>query len=283
MSNVDIDDAFRPYRHRWNLIAARRYFDRALVPASAVVRSERVDGSLRWREVTFPADVGVEAVATVVSPSSGRVERGLVLAHGGSDDGRRFFLSEAAALAAQGAVVVLPVTRFRFLDGVDAFAADNRTAVLTQRAALDVLLECGAPPGALSYLGHSAGGALGAILAAVEPRLAGIVIFAFGAGPLARAGLAQGLSLGGGGRENLSVITDWFDAAHFVGVDRRAQLLVQHGRADQTVPMEAGRALFDAAAPPKRWAEYDWDHGLDADPQATRDRAEFVLQLGLSS
>ena len=41
--------------------------------------------------------------------------------------------------------------------------------------------------------------------------------------------------------------------------------------------MQAGRALFDAAAQPKLWAEYDCDHGLDTDPQARRDRAELVM------
>ncbi len=87
--------------------------------------------------------------------------RGVVLAHGGSDDGRRFFLTEAAALAARGAAVILPVTRIRQNDGVDAFAAEVRNAVLTERAALDVLVEAGAPPGALSFLGHSGGGASG--------------------------------------------------------------------------------------------------------------------------
>lgn len=99
------------------------------------------------------------------------------------------------------------------------------------------------------------------------PVVAEGVIFANGAGPLARAALAGGLS---GGREvtqELVAAADWFDLAHFVGADRRAQLLVQHGRADRTAPIEAGRALFAAAAQPKPWAEYDWDHGLDADPK----------------
>jgi len=127
------------------------------------------------------------------------------------------------------------------------------------------------------FLGHSAGGALGGILCAVEPRLARIVIFGYGAGSLARSAMTLALSRSPGVTDDLVAVTDWFDLAHFVGVDRRAQLLVQHGRADQVVPMQAARALFDAAAPPKLWAEYDWDHGLDADPQARKDRAEFVI------
>ena len=103
--------------------------------------------------------------------------------------------------------------------------------------------------------------ALGAILSAVEPRLARIAIFGNGAGSLARSALALDLSRGRVFTEDLAAVTDWFDLAHFVGV----------------VPMEAGRALFEAAAQPKLWAEYDCDHGLDADPQARKARAEFVM------
>ena len=73
-------------------------------------------------------------------------------------------------------------------------------------------------------------------------------------------------------------MTAWFDLGNFVAVHRRAELLVQHGRADDAVPLEAGRALFDAAASPKRWIEYDWDHGLDADPHARSDLAQFVFE-----
>ena len=268
---------FLPYRGRWELPDVRRYFARPPVPLSMSLLAERGDGNLHWREVNFAADSRVEGTATVVLPISATVTRGVVLAHGGSDDGRRSFVSEAAVLAAQGAAVILPVTRIRPDDGVDAFAADVRNAVLTERAALDVLVEAGAPPGALSFLGHSAGGALGAILSAVEPRLARIAIFGNGAGSLARSALARALSRGRVFTGDLAAVTDWFDLAHFVGVDRRAQLLVQHGRADQTVPIEAGRALLEAAAQPRRWAEYDCDHGLDADPQARKDRAEFVM------
>lgn len=67
----------------------------------------------------------------------------MVLAHGGSDDGRRFFVSEAADLACCGAAVILPAVRVRQDSGTDEFATDVRDAVLTERAALDVLI---APP-----------------------------------------------------------------------------------------------------------------------------------------
>jgi hypothetical protein len=282
VDDVSAVEDFLPYRGRWELTDVRRYFARPPVPLAVSLLAERGHGILAWREVNFAAGSGVEGIATVVLPMSKTVTRGVALAHGGSDDGRQFFLSEAAALAAHGAAVILPVTRIRLDCGVDAFATDVRNAVLTERAALDVLAEAGAPPGALSFLGHSAGGAIGAILSAVEPRLARIAIFGNGAGSVARSALALELSRGSVFTEELATVTDWFDLAHFVGVDRRAQLLVQHGRADRTVPVEAGRALFDAAAQPKLWAEYDCDHGLDADPQARKDRAEFVMNMSSS-
>ena len=277
MGDEPAADSFLPYRGLWDLAEVRRFFAKPPVPLSLSMLADRTDGDLRWREVTFAAGAGVEAIATVVLPVSKTVTWGVVLAHGGSDDGRRFFLSEAAALAAEGVAVILPAVRVRQNEGVDAFAADVRNAVRIERAALDVLVEAGAPPGALSFLGHSAGGFLGGILSAVEPQLAGIAIFGYGAGALVRSGWVRALVREGDVTADAVAVANWFDLGRFVGVERQARLLVQHGRADQTVPIAAGRALFDAAASPKLWAEYDWDHGLDADPQAKADRAEFVM------
>ena len=255
----------------------RRYFTRPLAPLMVSLLEEREERTLRWCEVKFSAGPGVEGIATVVSPTSSTVERGVVLAHGGSDDGRRFFVAEAAALADQGAAVVLPVMRIRHDAGLDALAEDVKNAVLIERAALDVLVDSvGAPPGSLSFLGHSAGGDLGAILSAVEPRLSRIAIFGYGSGFMTRSVRAFEASRGRLFTAEMAAITDWFDAAHFVGVDRSGQLLVQHGLRDQTVRIEEGRALFDAASAPKLWAEYDWDHGLDANSHAKKDRASFV-------
>ena len=55
-----------------------------------------------------------------------------------------------------------------------------------------------------------------------------------------------------------------------------AGLLIQHGRRDIDVPVEAGKEMFDAAAPPKLWLEYDCDHGL-AEERHKADRAQFML------
>ncbi len=281
MKKTPSTTAFRPYRGEWTLDDGRRFFARPDLAVHARLVSERTDGPLRWREVTFPVHDGVEAVATVVSPG-GPIDRGVVLAHGGSDDGRRFLYAEAAELAAQGAAVILPATWNRPDAGIDVFAGDIRTAVLIQRAALDVLISVGAPAGELVYLGHSAGAAQGAILTAVEPRLTRIGIFSYGMGSLNRMARAEYAGRGQEFPEDWAAAALWLDPGKFVRVERQAVLFVQHGRRDDTVPIEEARALFDAATPPKVWAEYDWDHGLDADPQARRDRAAFVRSGGTS-
>lgn len=210
-----------PYWERWDLSAARRFFARSSVVTAVSRLNERRDHDLCWQDVTFTVRGGVEGVATVVSPSKGEVVRGVVLAHGGSDDGRRFFVSEAADLACCGAAVILPAVRVRQDSGTDEFATDVRDAVLTERAALDVLIEwAGAPWEELSFLGHSGGGCLGAFLCAVEPRLSRIGIFGYGAGTLARSARAREVRAGRAFAGDVAAVVDWFDAARFVGVER---------------------------------------------------------------
>lgn len=90
----------------------------------------------------------------------------------------------------------------------------------------------GAPAGGLSFLGHSGGGSIGAVLSAIEPRLDRIAIFGYGTGYLARTFSAFELARGRRRTGELAAAADWFDPARFVGVARRAHLFVQHGQRD---------------------------------------------------
>jgi hypothetical protein len=47
------------------------------------------------------------------------------------------------------------------------------------------------------------------------------------------------------------------------------------GGNDEIISEAQARALYDAAAEPKRWAEYDCGHTLDAGPAARADRFAF--------
>ncbi len=272
---VEDDDGRVRGDHQWTLGSAQRFFARPQPAGEGEVLSARVDHDLQWRDVSFAVRPGLTGLATMVSGQERRV--GVVLAHGGSDDGHRFFVDEAAQLARRGATVVLPVTRFPPHAEIGEVAEVVRDAVLTELCAVDLLVGQVGPAARLCFLGHSAGGFLGAYLSALEPRLSRVAIFGYGVGTFTRLALHDihrtGRALVDSDRKHLQ----WLEPTNYVQVDNARQLMIQQGRYDTEVPMSEGRALFAAAVEPKRWAEYDCGHAIDADPRARADRAAFVF------
>jgi pimeloyl-ACP methyl ester carboxylesterase len=103
-----------------------------------------------------------------------------------------------------------------------------------------------------------------------------MVLAGFGSGTLVRLagiGLRQ---LNHPDPEPYLAALERFDPRHHLPRRHPARLLVQHGRADDTVPIAEARALHAAAGPDARWAEYDCGHGIDAHPEARRDRLAFL-------
>jgi fermentation-respiration switch protein FrsA (DUF1100 family) len=231
------------------------------------------------QELTYDDSTGRRVAAFLVS-AEGAGGPAVVIAHGGSADGRRLFLPEAAELARSGCTVLLAATSFPRHGDIGAVRTAMRAAVLAQRRGLDVLIswaEC--DPNRLGYYGHSGGAFQGAVLSAVERRLAGLVLASAGSGTLVR--LAEGELRDLGVRDPGPYLTDLerFDPAHFVAVGGRRRLLFQHGRRDQTIRQGEAERLYSAAAPPRQWRDYPCDHATTAYPQARRDRAEFLLSL----
>jgi pimeloyl-ACP methyl ester carboxylesterase len=221
--------------------------------------------------------VGVEEVALDADAPAfvvaGDGEVGLILAHGGGDgDGRGYFLDEATELAALGATVVVPSCGIPLVGNLARDEAAIDRVVALQRRALDLLAARGATQ--LGFFGHSAGGLQGAILAATEPRLHAIVVAAIG------TGLVQRVSewfedLSPTRAEYLAAAGKW-EAARLLGRTGPRRLLVQAARFDANVPLEAARDLYDSAAEPKEFREYDCDHGaVVVHPAARKDRLDF--------
>ncbi|HEX5136737.1 MAG TPA: alpha/beta hydrolase [Planctomycetota bacterium] len=97
----------------------------------------------------------------------------------------------------------------------------------------------------IAYYGESLGCGVAALLAAKEPPAA--IVFQSGADSLARVGrkVYPWLPIG-------LLMKDRYEAAEAMrGV--RCPVLSVHGDADELIPWERGRALFDAAASPKEW------------------------------
>jgi pimeloyl-ACP methyl ester carboxylesterase len=209
--------------------------------------------------------------AYVVEPDGAAEPRpGVVYAHGGTGPGKHIFLWQALELARAGFTVLLADTSLQWRGDPDADRETVMAAVETQRRALDVLEERGATR--VGFFGHSLGGMQGAILSVVEPRLDAIVIAAIG------TGVTDWLRATGDYDESYLEHVDRLDPRHFVSVPGRRQLLCQHGRTDESVPFEAGRALYEAAAEPKRWLEYDCGHGVDGHRPALADRVAFFRE-----
>jgi hypothetical protein len=207
-----------------------------------------------------------EDVATLVRPAGAPV-CGVVIAHGGSDDGRRFFLDEAASFAARGAAVVLPVMRFPGHGDWAATEASIHRTVRTYRWALDVLEAEGAPR--LGFYGHSGGAFLGILLAVADDRLEALVLAGFGSGTLTRVAAMDGVS------SEYLVRLDRYDPRHQLPRRHPTRVLMQHGRQDEQVPIAEGHAMYAAAGGEDVvWAEYDGRHTID-DPAAYRDRLQF--------
>lgn len=236
----------------------------------SVVARERREG-VDVMELRYDDGAGGPVEAYVV----GSAAAGVVVAHGGAGPGKHIFLPEAIELAQRGFVCLLADTSFPS-DGTTAERVEaTRVRVLTQRRGLDVLAtEYGATR--LGFYGHSAGGMQGAVLSAVEPRLAAIVVAAARGGSV-RWALEERVT----DPEELDAFHR-LDPEHYVAVLGRRHLLFQHGRRDAVVRLAEGRLLHDAAAEPKQWIEYDCDHGVDAHPPARVDRIAFLEEVLLS-
>jgi fermentation-respiration switch protein FrsA (DUF1100 family) len=243
-------------------------FDAAGAPLDLEVdRIDSPDG-VEVVRLTFEDGGGGRGSALAVDAAgTGRADVGILVAHGGFEPGAHIFLDEACSLARRGVAVLLPETTFPRSHDVEAHEAAIFRAIRLQRRGLDVLA---ARSGAtrFGFFGHSAGGAQGAILAAVESRLAAIAIAATGVELLSR--MRDELM----GAEGLERITR-FDPGNWVTADGDRALLFQHGSRDAVVTKAEAHRLFELAAGRKSWAEYDCDHGVDGHEPARRDRLAF--------
>lgn len=241
------------WRSQFSAESAGRFFARSGLQRPARLQTEVTHDGLRFQEVILHVEGEVEAPATVISNGS-TAGPGVVICHGGFDDGRRYFLAEAMDLARLGVTVVLPVTRVPDPRPAPVAAATViRIGVLTQLAALNFLEQRLGREGPLCFLGHSGGGMLGAYLSALDSRLQRIVIFGYGAGTFGRLVRADSVELARPLTDDDELMIEWLDVNHYVGQPNTRSLLLQYGRSDDAVAIDEARALFAAAAPSKQW------------------------------
>ncbi|MFI5908382.1 hypothetical protein [Dactylosporangium sp. NPDC051541] len=93
------------------------------------------------RTITFDNGTGGRCLATLVVPAEPG-DAAVIISHGGTADGRRFFLDEARDLARQGVTVLLPATedylrRLRRFEPVGYVAVPGRRRLLFQYGVRD--------------------------------------------------------------------------------------------------------------------------------------------------
>jgi predicted esterase len=240
-------------------------------PLTVARHGQIVVGQLTIGDLTYDNGAGGRARATLVVPPR-PTGTAVVLAHGGTADGRHYFLAEAAELANRGIVALLTAYSLPAEHGDQRATGDGiRAAVLTQRRGLDLLTTWfGTPPERLCYFGHSNGAFLGGLLSAAEPRLSALALASFGAGTLRR--LAADSMPDGPATDAYLAFLDRFDPVASVAVPGPRRLLFQYGRDDPAVRPAEARALFEAAAGPREFREYAAGHDVVTPIEARADR-----------
>jgi fermentation-respiration switch protein FrsA (DUF1100 family) len=247
-------------------------FDYTADAALNVMTHSAIRG-LTVREISYDNGDGGRCVATLVTPKQ-PTGTGVIIAHGGAGDGRRFFMTEALALAGLGMTVLLPVTELPNHGDIVATRLAIRRHVRAHRRSVDMLQTVTEGRGPLHFYGHSAGASQGALLSAVEPRVVAFCLTSIGSGTVTRLAAAE-LPPGTTATDRYLRFLERFDPAISVAVPGRRRLLFQHGRHDPVVRRDESLKLYQAAAEPKDWREYDCGHDPDGDPQAVTDRADL--------
>jgi hypothetical protein len=245
---------------------------RPLSRRSFCLGGEETRGESTVAEARYDDSLGGVVDALVVSPRDAGAERlpGVILAHGGFEGGKLLFLEQAVELSSHGFLVLVADTTFPRSGDAEAVESAVRAGVVTHRRSVDVL-EGAYGASSVGFFGHSKGGSEGAILSAIEPRLAAIAIGGVGSASAERREAAREDA----GRAAYFDAIFSFDAAIYLSVPGRRRLLVQHGRGDTEMSLTEAQAMFQAAAEPKSWLDYECGHGVDGHAPARRDRITF--------
>lgn len=199
--------------------------------------------SLSVRDVSFAAADGTKLHAWYAAPPDPKAT--FLVCHGnaGNVTNRHHFLTSLHR--AGFAVLVFDYRGYGRSEGEPS----EKGVYADAEAAYHWLVAQGVPPASILAYGESLGCAVAVELALRVP-LAGIVLqCAF-------------TSIGDVARQVIPFVPmGWALPTKMRSIDKVPTLALPklhfHSRADEIVPYRLGRALFDAAAEPKRWIEYD--------------------------
>jgi dienelactone hydrolase len=243
---------------------------------------------LTVRELTYASPKGGRVSAVLVKPDGEGPFGGVVLLHG--LPGNRFGLARLGnQIARMGAVVLMidaPWAREEALgrpEGQITLTPLDRDEqiqlIVDLRRGIDLLLQEGADPARLGYLGVSYGGAMGGLFAGVEHRLRTAVLVVGDGGLVSHFAATNDPSLPfqqaspQAQREWISAMEP-IEPLYFVSHAAPTALLFQSGSEDQLVPPTAALQYQEAGSEPKEVRWYAAGHGLN--PEAECDQLEWL-------
>jgi dienelactone hydrolase len=247
------------------------------------------------QRVSYASPRGGRVPALLVTPADaqGQRRRAVVLQHGMGLD-KTELLPDAIELARSGAIALLPdspdqrPTAMRVLSFAD-HEHDRELweqAAVDLRRAVDVLVaRSDVDPQRLGFVGHSFGASMGAVLAAVEPRMRALVLV--GAGNFTR-GIREGSSEGmvnlratipKPALERYLASLAPFDADRFLArAPKTTAILFQFGTYDANSSRRADDELAAACTATTQARTYPTGHFITS-PAALRDRLGFLDEI----
>ena len=249
-------------------------------------------------EIQYDSPRGGRVTGYLVEPRSRGRFAGLVFGHWGEGN-RTEFLPEALRYAQAGAVSIMidypwvrPQPWRRKVYAQNTSAEQDRDvlaqAVVDLRRAIDVLLaRPDVDPKRIAYIGHSFGAQFGAILSAVDRRMATSVLIAGVPGSAALwfdsddpDEIEFRQSAGVDALKKELAVTGVLDGIRFVPYAAPIPILFQFAQHDR-FSVASMRAYSQAASGPKQAVWYPTGHQLN-DPQALADRAKWLEEkIGL--
>lgn len=244
-------------------------------------------------DIDFASPKDGRVTGFLVLPTSSGLHPGIVFGHWGEVD-RFEFLPEALVYAQAGIASIMidyPWVRPQpwrkpLFTSQTSDEQDKETeiqAIVDLRRSFDVLeAQSGVDATRLAYVGHSFGAQFGAILAAVDKRMAASVLIT--GAPSYRAIFLEGTSPDviairqQAGIETLrkaEQVMSSLDAIRYVPLAAPVPLLFQFAEYEPSFSKEAMQSYFDAASQPKSIRWYPAGHELN-DVQAFIDRALWI-------
>ena len=212
-------------------------------------------GATMVQDITYAGAKGNRVPAYLFTQPNASAAPAVVFMHWGLGD-RHTFYDEAAALADHGVASLLIDAPFVRPDASEDENADLVQAVADVQRGIDLLAaRKDVDRKRIAFAGLSYGAHVGALLAAQEPRLAGLI-------------LSGGLASNADAENNPALAP--YDAEKWIAKPHNAPVFLQFARNDESISREQANRFIKAASDPAIYKWYEGTHAFSAAARADR-------------